>query len=98
MRAIALVRYTRGPGEVHQGQSDPKMTQVRTAGTGAEDRPRFAIPPRPDMLCCDWVKAMDVQMYMRVSDKINATLGDKELSMPEKTIMDYDFAACRSHQ
>ncbi len=27
------------PGEVHQGQSDPKVTQVRTAGTGAEDRP-----------------------------------------------------------
>ena len=50
MRAIALVRYTRGPGEVHQGQSDPKVTPVRTAGTGAEDRPRFAIPPRPDML------------------------------------------------
>ena len=41
MRAIALVRYTRGPGEVHQGQSDPKVTQVRTAGTGAEDRPRL---------------------------------------------------------
>ena len=39
MRAIALVRYTRGPGEVHQGQSDPKVTPVRTAGTGAEDRP-----------------------------------------------------------
>ena len=50
-----------------------------------------------DMLCCDWVKAMDVQMYMRVSDKIDATLGDKELSMPEKTIMDYDFATCRGH-
>ena len=50
MRAIALVRYTRGPGEVHQGQSEPKVTPVRTAGTGAEDRPRFAIPPRPDML------------------------------------------------
>ena len=31
------------PGEVHQGQSDPKVTQL-TAGTGAEDRPRFAIP------------------------------------------------------
>ena len=41
------------------------------------------------MLCCDWVKAMDVQMYMRVSDKINATLGDKELSMPEKTILQH---------
>ena len=46
MRAIALVRYTRGPGEVHQGQSDPKVTQVRTAGTGAEDRPRLPDPRR----------------------------------------------------
>ena len=41
MRAIALVRYTRGPGEVHQGQSDPKVTQRITAGTGAEGRPRL---------------------------------------------------------
>ena len=31
------------PGEVHQGQSDLKVTQL-TAGTGAEDRSRFAIP------------------------------------------------------
>ena len=48
-----------------------------------------------DMLCCDWVKAMDVQMYMRVSDKIDATLGDKELSMPEKTIMNDDCATLK---
>ena len=31
------------PGEVHQGQSDRKVPQL-TAGTGAEDRLRFAIP------------------------------------------------------
>ena len=48
-----------------------------------------------DMLCCDWVKAMDVQMYMRVSDKINATYGDQELSVPEKTIMDYDLTTLK---
>merc|ERR1712157_582370 len=40
----------------------------------------------------EWVKGMDVQMYMRLSDKIMAELGDKELTMPETTIMNYDLA------
>ena len=41
MRGIALVRYTRCPGEVRQVQSDPKVTQGITAGTRAEGRPRL---------------------------------------------------------
>merc|ERR1719238_2695690 len=44
----------------------------------------------------EWVKGMDVQMYMRLSDKIMAELGDKELTMPETTIMNYDLATLKS--
>jgi len=44
----------------------------------------------------EWVKSMDVQMYMRMSDKISAQLGDKELTMPEQVIMDYDLATLKS--
>jgi len=43
----------------------------------------------------EWVKAMDVNMYMRLSDKILAELGDKELAMPETTIMGYDLATLK---
>jgi len=43
----------------------------------------------------EWVKNMDVQMYMRLSDKINEALGDRELTMPEASIMNYDLATLK---
>jgi len=43
----------------------------------------------------EWVKNMDVQMYMRLSDKISAELGSRDLTMPEKTIMNYDLATLK---
>jgi hypothetical protein len=39
----------------------------------------------------DWVKSLDVQAYMKLVDNIVAKLGDKELQMPEPTIMDMDL-------
>ena len=36
------------PGEVHQGQSDPKEQEQQVQGL--KTAPDFAIPPRPDML------------------------------------------------
>jgi len=36
----------------------------------------------------EWVSAMDVNQYMKLSDAILAKLEGQEINMPEKSIMD----------
>lgn len=63
-----------------------KMTEMY--GWHAEELEKLGLVTDESKAYVEWVKTMDVNQYMKLSDAILAKLEGKDINMPEQSIMD----------